>query len=221
MTAEDNQNSAKTSVVGTSIEQIAEEERLRADCYALLARLLMAPPDAELLQQLAAVGASGSPLGDALGALAEAARKTTSEQADEEYLNLFIGVGSGELKPFASYYLTGFLNEKPLAKLRQDMAELGIARAEDVKEPEDHVAALCEMMAGLITGAFGDAADLETQREFFDRQLAGWASRFFQDLEAAKTSDFYVPVGQIGKLFVEIESAAFGMISDGGTRRPH
>lgn len=181
----------------------------------------MAPPDAAVLQQLSAIAADDTPLGEALTALARTARASSPEKVREEYHDLFIGVSSGELLPFASYYLTGFLNEKPLAKLRGDMAELGIARAEDVKEPEDHIAALCEMMAGLITGAFGEPADLKRQRWFFDRHLRAWAGRFFQDLEEAKSAAFYMPIGRLGRLFLEIESAAFDMVSDGGERRPH
>src|SRR3546814_4451104 len=132
---------------------IAEEDRLRAGWYALLGQLLSHEPNAQVLEMLRGLEGDTSELGGGIGALAAAARGTTVETARREYFDLFIGVGQGELLPYTSYYLTGFLNEKPLARLRDDMARLRIARADDVKEPEDHIAALCEMMAGLITGS--------------------------------------------------------------------
>jgi TorA maturation chaperone TorD len=150
-------------------------------------------------------------LGQGIAALSAAAKAARPDALEQEYFDLFVGVGKGELLPYTSYYLTGFLNEKPLARLRGDMAELGIGRADDVKEPEDHISALCEMMAGLITGAFGAPADLATQRKFFDSHIGCWAPRFFEDLEAAKSAAFYMPVGTIGRMFVAIESQAFDM----------
>ena len=136
-------------------DEILPEERLRVHQYQVLARFLAAPPDAGLLDLASRFEADESEFGRALADLALRAGQMTPEAASHEYHALFIGIGRGELVPYASYYLTGFLNEMPLAKLRRDMARLGIARAETVKEPEDHIAALCEMMAGLITGAFG------------------------------------------------------------------
>jgi TorA maturation chaperone TorD len=126
-----------------------------------------------------------------------------------EYFDLFIGVGRGELLPYGSYYLTGFLHERPLARLRADLAGLGIERVEGQCEPEDHAAILCEIMAGLVAGDF--AVPVERQRHFFDRHLAPWMGRFFADLEAAKGADFYRPVGAIGRLFIEIEAEAFAL----------
>ena len=133
------------------------EDALRAQLYRLLSRLLAAPPDRRLLALIAGMTGDATALGRGITALAARAAEAAPEAVADEYTDLFIGVGRGELVPFASYYLTGFLNEKPLARLRGDMASLGIARADEVKEPEDHIAALCEMMAGLIEGAFGDA----------------------------------------------------------------
>ena len=158
-------------------------------------------------------GLSGdeSELGQGIKALAVAARGTTAEAAKQEYFDLFIGLGQGELLPYASYYLTGFLNEKPLARLRGDMARLHIARAEEVSEPEDHIAALCEMMAGLIAGNFGEPVSLDEQRRFFDTHIGCWAPRFFEDLQAAQSAVLYMPVGAIGRLFMQIESQAFEM----------
>ncbi|MDJ0947563.1 MAG: molecular chaperone TorD family protein [Alphaproteobacteria bacterium] len=221
MAAEDQESASRVGAASGQAERIAEEEKLRADCYGLLARLLRATPEAELLRTIAGIEGDDTPFGRALDELAKAAASASAEALDDEYLNLFVGVGSGELLPYASYYLTGFLNEKPLAKLRGDMAQLGIARADEVTEPEDHIASLCEIMAGLINGSFGAPADLAAQRSFFDKHLGQWAARFFQDLEEAKSAAFYVPVGRVGRLFMEIEAAAFGMLSDEGVRRPH
>ena len=190
---------------------ISEEDQLRAGWYALLAQLLSREPGERLLQMLRGLEGDESDLGQGIKALAAAARGTTLETAKQEYFDLFIGLGQGELLPYASYYLTGFLNEKPLARLRGDMARLQIARADDVSEPEDHIAALCEMMAGLITGGFGAPADLAEQRKFFDTHVGCWAPRFFEDLQAAQSAVLYMPVGTIGRLFLAIESQAFDM----------
>lgn len=190
---------------------ISDEDQLRAGWYALLAQLLSREPNEQLVQILRGLEGDKSELGQGIKALAAAARGTTVETAKQEYFDLFVGLGQGELLPYASYYLTGFLHEKPLARLRGDMAKLKIARADDVTEPEDHIAALCEMMAGLITGSFGAPAELAVQREFFDTHIGCWAPRFFEDLQAAQAAVLYMPVGTIGRLFLAIESQAFDM----------
>lgn len=195
---------------GTSYD-ITEEDALRAQCYALLARVLSAPPTDEVLALVTGLQGDDSELGQALSTLSEVARNTTPQRIDDEYHELFIGIGRGELVPFGSYYLTGFLHEKPLAKLRQDMGRLGIAKGDDVHEPEDHIASVCEMMFGLIEGSFGSPVPLAEQRRFFDDHLGSWAMKFFEDLEAAKAAVFYMPVGRIGRLFMQVENAAFEM----------
>jgi len=191
--------------------EVAEEELFRAQLYRLLARLLAAPPDAAALLVLQSLAGDGTPLGRALSEIAIAASGATIERLAEEYQDLFIGLGRGELVPYGSFYLTGFLEEKPLAELRGDLARLGIARRPEVKEPEDHIAVLCEVMAGLIDGSFGAPAALAIQRALYERHLAPWAGRFFGDLERAKTADFYRRVGRVGALFMGIETAAFAM----------
>ncbi len=191
--------------------ELAEEDVLRADVYALLGWLLKSPLTESGARRLAALKGDKSELGQAMSALAAVARSARPEAIDEEYHNLFIGLGRGEFLPYGSYYMSGFLNEKPLAELRIDMAKMGLARADDVAETEDHIAALCEMMAGLITGAFGEPADLATQQGFFDTHMAPWAEKFFEELEAADSAAFYMPVGAIGKLFMRIERQAFDM----------
>jgi TorA maturation chaperone TorD len=191
--------------------EVAEEERLRADVYGLLAGVLRAPVDQALLARLGHLVGDDSDIGQALDALAAAARRITLERAEREYHELFVGLGRGEVSPFGSFYLTGFLYEKPLALLRQDMTALGIGRSEANKEPEDHVAALCEMMAGLILGAFGEPVSLERQKKFFDAHLGSWASKFFADLEKAPSAALYMPIGRLGRLFMAIETQAFQM----------
>jgi len=181
----------------------------RAREYALLAALLARPPDPALLKRLASIEGDGTPLGLAHKALAAAAAEQEAAAVAREYFELFIGVGRGELLPYGSYYLTGFLQERPLARLRAELVALGIERVEGRCEPEDHAAILCEIMAGLITGEF--AAPVERQHYFFDRHLAPWMPRFFADLEAAKAADFYRPVGAIGRLFIDLETEAFAL----------
>ncbi len=189
---------------------IAEEERLRAQTWRLLGRLLRAPPDAATLTALADLSGDDSALGRRYADLAKLARAVGPNEAAEEYAALFVGLTHGELIPYASYYLTGFLHEKPLARLRADMARLGIASAPGVSEPEDHIAALCEMMAGIVAGEFGPVP-LAEQEDFFASHIALWAARFFADLETAPSAALYRPIGAIGRLFVEIEVQGFAM----------
>lgn len=202
---------SKTSPMAEIREDVAEEDLLRADLYTMLATLLAAPPSKEMIENSAQLQGDASDLGEGINALAKLAGVTSVEAAEREYNALFIGLGRGELLPYASYYLTGFLNEKPLARLRGHMAEFGIERNPDVKEPEDHIATLCEMMAGLIRGDFGNPLSVEDQHAFFNTHIATWAGHFFTDLEAAEGSVFYAPVGKIGRAFMEIEIEAFRM----------
>lgn len=188
---------------------IAEEDRLRADLYDYLSALLAGPPDRALLERTALLRGDDSEMGHAIGVLSKLAKATGPAAVEREFTALFIGLGRGELLPYASYYLTGFLNEKPLAGLRRDMAALGVTRASNVYEPEDNIASLMEMMAGLITGRFGAPAPLARQGEFFARHIAPWAGHFFADLEGAKGSVFYTPVGRVGRIFMQIEKEAF------------
>jgi TorA maturation chaperone TorD len=184
-------------------------EAARAQEYALLAVLLSQAPDASLLTRIAKLSGDDTPLGAAHAALAEAAEAADAETVEREYFDLFIGVGRGELLPYGSFYLTGFLHERPLARLRDDLEALGIERAHDRREPEDHAGILCEIMAGLVGGQF--PASVERQRQIFDKHLAPWLGRFFADLEAAQAAGFYRHVGTIGRQFIEIESEAFAL----------
>jgi len=195
-----------------SISSVHEEDLLRARFYGLLATLLAAPPDLDLLDGLRSLDSDGTQMGRALGDLAAAAAATTPGQVEQEFNALFIGLSEGDLTPYGSFYLTGFLYEKPLADLRAAMEALGITRADDVAEPEDHIASLLEIMHGLIVGAWGEPANLQTQRTFFDVHVNSWATRFFEDLEAAERAVFYRPIGTIGRTFLAIEQQAFSMV---------
>lgn len=186
-----------------------EVDAARAQEYALLAVLLARAPDAALLKRIAKLRGDSTPLGVAHAALAQAADGASAEKIAREFFDLLIGVGRGELVPYGSYYLTGFLNERPLARLREDLRALGIERVETQCEPEDHAAILCEIMAGLIGGQF--SATVKGQRQIFEKHLAPWIGRFFADMVVAHTADFYRHVGAIGGLFIEIETEAFAL----------
>jgi TorA maturation chaperone TorD len=190
---------------------IDEIDAARAQEYALLATLLARAPDQNLLDQLAVLRVDASPLGVAHAALAEAAAQTDAERVEREYFNLFIGLGRGELLPYGSYYLTGFLHERPLARLRQDLAQLAIERTAGQAEPEDHAAILCEVMAGLVSRRFPAPADAD--RALFEKHLSPWIGRFFADLERAESADFYRRIGTLGRVFLEIETQAFALPS--------
>ena len=192
-------------------EILSEEDDLRAQLYEFLATLLRVEPTDAVVQQVSQLSGDDSPIGQASSTLAHLAKQMDGSAVRAEYVDLFIGVGRGELLPYCSYYLTGFLNEKPLANLRQDMAAIGIVRAEGVKDPEDHIASLCDMMAGLIRGQFSRSFTLAEQASFHKKHLAPWAELFFSDLESAKNAVFYAPVGTIGKAFMDIESKSFDM----------
>jgi TorA maturation chaperone TorD len=181
----------------------------RARLFALLGRLLVAAPDVSLLNALSGLRGDRTSLGEAYGVLAKAAAAADAVAVEREFHDLFVGLGRGELLPYASYYLTGFLHERPLAELRGDLARLGLERAEGVAEPEDHIGTGCEVYAGLLSGSFEGGP--EAAEHFFERHLQPWAGRFFADLEKAEAARFYRAVGRIGRVAVEIEQAAQGL----------
>ena len=167
---------------------VAEEDVLRAQVYGLLSRTLAKPMSDETLEIVRGLNGvdDGSPIGAAMKALGDIAVRTTRGKADDEYSALFHGMGSGgAIHPYASYFLTGFIYEKPLADLRRDLAEMGVNRSGVSDEPEDHIAFLCEIMHGLISGSFGAPASVEYQRDFFNRHMATWAVKFFEEIGRA------------------------------------
>lgn len=190
---------------------IDEVATARAQEYALLSAMLARAPDAAFLKRLAILRGDASPLGVAHAALAQTASETNIERVEREFFDLFIGLGRGELLPYGSYYLTGFLHERPLARLRADLAPLGIERADGNCEPEDHAAILCEIMAGLVSGQL--PAPSGADQQIFEKHLAPWLGRFFADLEQAKAANLYRRVGTLGRLFMDIETQAFALPS--------
>lgn len=182
-----------------------EVERARADLYCLLSATLGAAPSQGLIDALAGLQGDDAPLGGACAELARAAAQTTAEEAARAHFDLFVGVGRGELLPYASYYLTGFLNERPLAAVRADMAAMGFARAEGLHDPEDHIAILCGVMARLA--AEGDPR----QARFFAERLQPWAGRFFADLAAARPVGLHRAMGRVGAAFMDVEAQAFAL----------
>lgn len=181
----------------------------RSQEYALLATLLARAPDTKLLNNLAILRGDATPLGVAHAALAQTASETTAERVEREFFNLFIGLGRGEVLPYASYYLTGFLHERPLARLRDDLARIGVERAEGVAEPEDHAAILCEIMSGLANGRLG--APSGSDKLIFEKHMAPWIGRLFVDIDRANAAQFYRHVGVLGRVFIDIEAQAFAL----------
>lgn len=189
---------------------LADVDSVRGNVYALLGNLLAAPPDEALLAMLRGISPEAgdeSLLAASWQLIAVAAARATRTELREEYDALFIGVGRGEVVPYGSWYLTGFLMEQPLAQLRGDLVALGIERQPGVCEPEDHAAALCDTMALLITGA--TPASLDEQQRFYAWHLEPWLPRFFRDLQQAASARFYRAVGQLGEQFIGVESQAF------------
>jgi TorA maturation chaperone TorD len=185
---------------------VDEVDLARGQEYSLLSALLLRSPDAQMLGRLAHLG-DGTPLGLAHAALAEAAARTDAQSAAREHFTLFVGLGRGELLPYASYYLTGSLQGRPLASLRRVLQRIGIERVDGQAEPEDHAAILLEVMAGLAGGAI--PAPAGTDREIFNHHLAPWIGRFFADLEHTASADFYARVGMLGRTFIGLETQAF------------
>lgn len=180
------------------------ESQARADVYGLIAALLRGVPEATLIEHLAGMNIDdgGDDFSKALLALRLAASAVSPAEIDDEYHVLFVGLGRGELVPYASWYLTGFLMEKPLGELRRDLRLLGFDRQEGVAEPEDHIAALCEVMAMMITdGAF----DVAAQRSFYETHVGSWSERFFSDMERSEATVFYRAVARLGAAFMDLE----------------
>jgi len=186
------------------------EDAARAEHYALLARLFFAAPDAPLLAALVAAGkvcgVGDSPFGVAWAELTDAARRTDVHSIHDEYEALFQGIGRPEVMLYGSFYLAGFLMEEPLADLRDDLAELGLARRGGVTETEDHVAALAEVMRHLVV-----SGGLARQRAFFVRHLQPWYARLAEALAASPRASFYARVGALAQAFFDIEREAFAM----------
>src|SRR5258708_16167962 len=150
-----------------------------------------------------------TPLGAEHAALSAAAASISPEQIEREYFDLFVGLGRGEIFPYASYYMTGYLYGRPLARLRETLKQIGVERTEGQSEPEDHVAVLFEVMAGLASGQI--IAPGGTERNIFEAHLKPWIGRFFSDLQRAESATFYSCVGTLGRIFMEIQTETFSL----------
>jgi TorA maturation chaperone TorD len=188
------------------------EETARADLYGLLATLFYAPPPQSLLDTIASARSEGDGLLEqAWAGLVAACKGAREEEVRVEYDHLFIGVGKPEVLLFGSYYIAGFLMEKPLVELRDDLARLGLARSETMAESEDHMAALCEVMRYLIASDDVVNANLANQQAFFSAHMQPWVVKFCDVLAANGSAKFYQPVAQLAKAFFEVEMQAFDM----------
>ena len=190
---------------------ISEVDKIRSDMYLFLSGVLQREPSDNLVGEYNNLDGDKTRIGKAFNILSDLSKKVSPSDIRNEYQNLFIGVGRGELLPFGSFYITGFLHDKPLASIRRDLNAMGIKRGDDFKEPEDHIACLCEIMSGMIIGEYGKYFPVPEQKSFFTKHIQPWAEHFFTDLEGAKSAIFYSPVGTIGKSFMKIEEEAFLM----------
>ena len=205
----DTQHAQKPATEAKPGDLLIPEDSHRSSLYALLSFLLAKPPSQEVLSNLSDLSGGDNEIGVSIETLTLLVRKIDIRTIQREYQNLFIGVGRGELLPYGSFYMTGFLNEKPLANLRDDMKRIGIARSEGNSDPEDHIASLCEMMSGIISNQFYTKLSMKEQRDFFSTHIGPWAKHFFKDLEGAENSVFYAPIGRLGSAFMEVEMEAF------------
>ena len=183
-----------------------QEQQYRAAAYSVLAALLRNVPSVDVLQQIsefANVTVAEDELLLSMSSLGLVAQSTKVDAIDDEYHLLFVGLGRGELVPYGSWYLTGFMMEQPLSTLRDDLKLLGFERDESVVEPEDHVAALCEIMTMLISD--NPSSSNESQTIFFEKHIAPWMERFFDDLSESESAVFYRAVGRFGLAFLDFE----------------
>lgn len=192
------------------------EELARAELYGLLARLWMAAPDEALLGQFRVAVTQAPQPGAFLeapwGALVAAMRATSVDAAAAEYDALFQGVGKPEVFLYGSFYLSGFLNERPLAALRDELAALGLARDETRGETEDHIAAVCEVMRYLIAGDDAAVCNLERQRRFFRAQLQPWGEKLCDAVQAHPRAQLYAALAAFTRAFLQVETQGFDLL---------
>ncbi len=198
------------------VSSALDEETARAEVYGLLAQLYYAPPSPEILSALRVAvteaPAAGAFLEEPWRDLIAAARDMSDEAIAREYDALFGGVGKPEVYLFGSHYLSGFLNEKPLARLRTDLAALGLARDEAMPETEDHIAYLCEVMRYLIAGDDVAMANLTRQSEFFATHIQPWANSLCDAVAGHPKARFYAGLAGFTRAFVSIEAQGFDML---------
>ena len=193
-----------------------DEETARSELYGLLALCYYAQPAPEFIASLRVAAteapAAGAFLEESWRALVGVAREMTDEAIQSEYQALFGGMGKPEVYLYGSHFLSGFLNEKPLAKLRTDLTRLGLDRASEMSETEDHVAYLCEVMRFLIAGEDAAVSNLTQQQQFFSTHLQPWVTRMCDDLQAHPSARFYSALGGLTRSFMGIEAQGFDML---------
>lgn len=194
-----------------------DEELARSELYGLLALLYYAPPSAELLEQLRAAvteaPSAGALLEESWRSLVGLARELSLADLEAEYNLLFGGIGKPEVYLYGSHYLSGFLNEKPLARLRTDLAKLGLAREDSMSETEDHLAYLCEVMRYLIAGEGAEADRLAQQSAFFATHVQPWVGQLCDAIQAHPRARFYAALAVLTRSFAEVEAVGFEMLS--------
>ena len=199
------------------VSSTLDEETARAEVYGLLAALYYAPPAPELLSQLRVAAteapAAGGFLEEPWRQVVAAARERSDAQIADEYDALFGGVGKPDIHLFGSHYLSGFLNEKPLAQLRTDLAALGLAREEGMAETEDHVAYVFEVMRYLIAGDDVEVANLTRQREFFTKHVQTWVPQLCETIAAQPRAGFYAALAGFTQAFIGVEAQGFDMLA--------
>ncbi|WP_353496194.1 TorD/DmsD family molecular chaperone [Vibrio chaetopteri] len=183
-----------------------ENNQLRSDIYLLISTLCRGAPERELLDFLSTLEIESgiNQMTSAWQGLAEAAKVAEVSALEDEYQDLFIGVGKGEVIPFASWHLTGSLMDKPLAALRQDLSHLGLEREESVKEPEDHISAVCEVLAHLI-----DQQKEQEAKAFFNHHLSPWYTDLCRQIETAPSGQFYPSVAVLMQAFFDVEQVSY------------
>ncbi len=194
-----------------------DEETARAEVYGLLAALFYAPPSPELLAQLRVAvtqaPVEGGLLEESWGDVVAAARELSDVQAADEYAKLFGGVGKPEVYLFGSHYLSGFLNEKPLVRLRTELARLGLERDEAMSETEDHFAYCCEVMRYLIAGDDVAVANLTQQKSFFGDHMQPWAMQMCDAIAAHPRAKLYAKLAEFTRVFLNVEQQGFDMLA--------
>ncbi|QNT78933.1 TorD/DmsD family molecular chaperone [Entomobacter blattae] len=189
-------------------ETLDEIDQHRGEFYQFLASLFFKPPTQTQLDFLASLNITDDSLfGTALKKISDQARLVSAPLVKQEFDALFTGLTRGEVMPYGSYYLTGFLYEKPVADIRTDMAKLGLKRAETCQEPEDHFAVLCAIMAHLVS------ASLDQQKIFFEAHIQPWVNQFLDDLETAPSAQFYKNIAELTKIFIVLEIKSFDLVT--------
>ena len=198
------------------VSSALDEETARAEVYGLLAALFYAPPSPDLLAQLRVAvteaPAAGGFLEEPWRQFVGTVRELSDAEVAAEYNALFGGVGKPELYLFGSWYLSGFLNEKPLAALRGDLAALGLARDETMPETEDHVAYVCEVMRYLIAGDDVEVANLTQQQKFFSAHVQSWAPALCEAIAAHPKARFYAALAGFTAAFISVETQGFDLM---------